>query len=233
MVGLLFRAMETLTGHSVIEVARESEALASAMLPSARVFNGVDTAWFQDPVHGEMTIDAGYAHTPHTDEPWRIDWMGRGGYRVWQHGGGGIESASRYRASLLFGAGLTFDSTIGFRPEVGVTFDHQQTVSPISGRIIPTGRRHSIDLTVATLHREDSTAAEMTVVLHAPPWGGVFARAGYEWMDDPMTKSGRTWMVGLRFDTVPASFLVMTAVVGALVEAVKGADWSLPSSTKN
>jgi hypothetical protein len=61
------------------------------------------------------------------------------------------------------------------------------------------------------------------VTIHLPPYGGVFARAGYEWNEG---KRGATYMFGARLDTMPAVMVVMGLAGYFVAEALVQHDWS-------
>lgn len=62
------------------------------------------------------------------------------------------------------------------------------------------------------------------MTVHIPPYGGVFARGGYEWAGN---KQGATYMVGARLDTVPSTIALAALLVVGLVRSAKDHDFSL------
>jgi hypothetical protein len=159
----------------------------------------------------------------HTDFQYRADWMVHLGHAIWTRGGDSTTLETRKRISIVGGVGLAVTDRPAFRPELGVMFDIQDSLEPFRDRIYQS-RRKSLSFSIATPRGHEYSAVEGSVTLHVPPYGGVFARAGYEWAED---KRGTTYMVGARLDTVPAGAVIVGLALWALIEAAKQKDWSI------
>jgi hypothetical protein len=216
------RAMPLASG-SLLEVSSTSVAMLDRVSAGGDTYEAKDQAWSLDRFHVDTTIDAGYARSMHTDVKYRADWMVHIGHAVWARGGDGASPETRKRISIVGGIGLVATDRPAVRPELGVMFDMQRAFEPFDQRIYQS-RRKSLSLSIAAPRGHAYSAVEGSVTVHVPPYGGVFARAGYEWAE---TKRGATYMVGARFDTVPAAAIIIGLAMYALAVAAKEKDWSI------
>jgi hypothetical protein len=208
---------------SLLEVSSKSVAMLDRVSSGGDTYEAKDQSWSLDVFHFDTSIDAGYARTMHTDVQYRADWMVHLGHAIWTQGGDSSSLTTRKRISIIGGIGLTVTDQPAVRPELGVMFDMQDALKPFTDRIYQS-RRKSLSFSVAVPTGEEYSAVEASVTLHVPPYGGVFARTGYEWAD---TKRGATYMVGARLDTVPAGAVIVGLALWALIEAAKQKDWSI------
>ena len=205
---------------SLLEVTGPSLALIDKLAVGGRTYHAPEEGNIgRDPLHTAIVVDVGFARAPHTDAWWRIDPTAQIGWRVWARGGDGPTLEPRHRISIVAGLGAAIDDRIAFRPELGVMFDRQDAISRLDGRVVPHGVRKSMSLAFSTPIGEDYFAYELGATVHLPPFGGVFARVGYEAGD---RGNGVTYMAGLRIDnrlTTGIFNSVATAVAGIAVLA--------------
>jgi hypothetical protein len=221
-------AFATPTG-STIELTAPTRDLLDRLAPGGRTYHAVDAAYFAAGVQPELVAEAGVLRAPGTDGTWRTDASAGLTLPIITGGGGGIEPADRYRFGVRALAGIAVDGreAVAFHPELGLSLDWQKTASPVPGRIIPQGRRYTVDLSVAALLDMGNTAGrrgvEAGLAVHVQPYGGLFVRVGHEWSD--LEPAGRTITVGARLDTKPALLIASAALLGALIYGIATADF--------
>jgi hypothetical protein len=126
--------------------------------------------------------------------------------------------APRTRLAVIGGAGLAIDEKIAFRPEVGLRIERQDAITRIDGRVATSGMRKAFTLAFSTPLAPDHRGVEASAVFEMSPYGGVFARAGYEQSDNH--GSGRTFLAGYRVDSAVTYGAVKVVVATVLTAAL-------------
>jgi len=209
------------------EVSEDTEAVLEPLGEAALTVDvtrpGGELGW-HDRFLWEYSVAAGAMGGPWGNgATWRVEGMARLGSRLASLGGGVTTPAWRTGLGLLGGVG--FSGTpweAWFRPEVALTLDWQRTVEPVRGRRLPVGDRLVLDLGLAPLVGLDHGrhGLEVGLTLRHGAWGGILARAGYLWGEQP----GFTWTLGASLGTQPSAVVtVATLLIGALIGAAMAA----------
>lgn len=168
----------------------------------------------------EYSLSLGVAGMGGQEPTWRAEGTVRAGPRLLRMGGGGDYAEPSTSLTLLGGLGFSGVATEAwFRPELVLALDHQSVAEPIAGRIVPSGRRLVLDLSVAALVGLDQGhhGAEIGLSLREGVWGGVFARVGLVDVDGMQV----VWSIGASLGTLPSLYVtVLTVIVGAIAGAV-------------
>lgn len=193
-------------GGSILEVTGPSIAALDTLQVGGKTYEATDIDYSPRPLLLEVTTEIGVGRSPHTDAAYRGDLTARLGYG-WASGGDKSRIEPRRRLLVFAGIGGGYDGAAYVRPEVGVTVDSQDVVTPLRQPIAQSLRK-SISLSFAMPKGEGFVAYEGGVALAVPPYGGLFARIGYEVGDQG---KGMTYFAGAQLGSKP------TIAIGALI----------------
>ncbi|MDX2086299.1 MAG: hypothetical protein SFX73_00560 [Kofleriaceae bacterium] len=226
---LFVRAFPATDGGSVVEIAGANLAITEEMFP------GVPSRRFdpflvpRKPLVTDLNIRVGVGSSSENGVYLRIEPAFSVGWRVLEWGERSALTGVRTGLIPGLGVGLAMDARgTALRPELHVELDRQRAVDPAPGRTIPLGPRSAVGLSIAALIGldDDRGAVEIGADAHVWPWGGVFARAGYE-----LRSSSNTYFVaGVQTDGVATVVAAGVSLLIIGIVSLGDVEWSIPCS---